>query len=310
MLVDAVVLLVVGAGALLLPSFDFYRAHLRRAFVRKTGVPVPADQEAALEAKVARRSRGAGMAVLLAGLVALVLSQTWDGAGQASGAVLVLSVMFLAGAAGVALAEVAWPGVLTDGPRTARVTAPTVDDYLPGYLRTLGHVFVGAGMVALVGALLLGRTEWFDMGTVLRSPVPVLAVGIPVVAVLSRLAVRRVLDAPQPARDEAELYWQDAVRAETLSSLSVAAPLVSLLALIACGGVLDDAASAAAEAAGRIGPDWSLALLIAGYLAPVVLLGVAVALAARPGNGTEAQHVRDRLWGGRVPTGQTRGAGA
>ncbi|AXH95734.1 hypothetical protein [Ornithinimicrobium avium] len=310
MLVDAIVLLVVGAVALLLPSFGPYRAHLRRAFARKAGAQVPADQEARLEARLGFRSRGAGMGILLAGLVALVLARTWEGADQAAGGFFVLSVMFVVGAAGAALADLARPGVLAEGPRTARATTPTLEDYLPPYLRTLGRGFVGLGMVALVGALLLGGTEWFDAGTVLLSPVPVLAVGIPVVVLLSWLATRRVLDSPQPARDEVELYWQDAVRADTLSSLSMAAPILSLLALAATGNVLDDAASTAAVVSGQIGPGWSLAVLVAGYLLPVVLVGVALLVAAGPGRRTEAQHVRDRLWGGRAPTGDPHGAGA
>lgn len=298
MLVDSVVLIAVGALAALLPSYGPYRALLRRSLARKANAQVPAEQEEALEARLARRSRGTGVGILAAGLVALVLSQTWPRADEASGGFFVLSVLFVAGAAGAALADVLWPGTVPEGTRTARATSPTVGDYLPRQARSVGRVFVGAGLVALVGTLLLTATQWFDAGTVLRSPVPLLAVGVPVLLLLSRLATRRLLDAPQPARDEAELYWQDAVRAQTLSSLALAAPLVSLLSLIVCGSVLDDAASAAATAAGQAGPGWSLALLVAGYVLPFVLvIGAALASA---GSRTEMQHFRDRLWGGRA----------
>lgn len=310
MLVDAIVLLAVGGAFFLLPSYRPYRAHLRRVLVRKSHAQVPPAQQDALEAKVANHSRGAGAAILLAGLVSLVLSQTWDGADQVSGGFFVLSLMFLAGAAGAAAAEVLRPGLLTDGPRAARARTPTIEDYLPAYLRTLGRIVVGSGMLVLIGALLLAGTRWFDAGTLLRSVVPVLAVGIPVVVLLSRLASRRVLEAPQPARDESELYWQDALRAETLSALSLAAPLLSLLALAATGSVLDDAASAAAVAAGRTGPGWSLAVLVAGYLLPVLMIGVAAGVATGRGRRTEVQHTRDRLWGGHVPAGDAQGGAA
>lgn len=305
MLADAVVLIVVGAVALLLPSYRPYRAYLRRRLVHKAGAQVPADQEAFLESRVAVRAQGGGMGIIVAGLCALLLSRTWAGAEEASGALFVLALMFVAGAAGAVLAELLRPGDAAPGPRTARATSPTVEDYLPPRQRTMARVFVACGVLATVGTLLATATEWFDAGAVLRSPVPVLAVGIPVLALLSWLAARRVLDAPQPARDEAELYWQDAFRAETLSSLSLAAPLVSLLALVVGGSVLDDAASAAAVAAGQTGPAWSLALLIGGYLAPFVLVGVAVLVTSAGGSRTEMEHFRARLWGGRTPAGVT-----
>lgn len=311
MLVDAVVLLVVGAVAFLLPYFGRYRVLLRRTLVRKVGAQVPGDQEPALEARVAFRSRGAGMAIILAGLCALVLSRTWQGAEEMSGGFFVLTLVFIGGTAGAALADVLRPGTVAPGPRTARASTPTLEDYLPPRLRMLGRILVGSGLVATLGALVLAATEPFDAGSVLHSPVPVLAVGIPLVVLLSWLATRRVLNAPQPARDEAELYWQDAIRAETLTSLSVAAPMVSLVALVVCGDVLDHAASVAAIAAGATGPAWSLAVLIAGYLLPVVLVLVGVAgLVASGARGRTEQHFRDRLWGGHAGTGAARGSEA
>ena len=102
--------------------------------------------------------------------------------------------------------------------------------------------------------------------------------------------------------------WQDAVRAQTLSSLSVTAPLVSLLALIVCGGVLDNAASQVALATGQVGPWWSLSLLVAGYSIPFVLAVVALVVAASNASNGEMRQFRNRLWGGRPPQANRAGA--
>ena len=211
-------------------------------------------------------------------------------------------VIIGSGAAGLTLADILWPGTPTEGPRTARATAPTIRDYLPPQLLLTGRIFVGLGLLALLVTLLLTRSEWFDAGTIWRSPVPLLAAAIPVLLLLSQLAIRRVLDAPQPARDETELYWQDAVRAQTLSSLAVATPFVGLFALVVCGSVLDDAASTAAVSVGQVGPAWSLWLLVAGYLLPFVLvLSTVFVTAAQRGNWSEMHHFRERLWDGQPP---------
>ncbi|GGK68032.1 hypothetical protein [Ornithinimicrobium pekingense] len=310
MLVDAIVLLLVGLLALLLPSSSVYRAHLSRRLVHQTRAHLPADQATALEARVARRARGMGAGIVLAGAGALVAALAWDGAEEARGGLLFLSLVFVGGAAGLATVDVLRPGAVPDGPRSARATVPTLADYVPRPLRILSWVFVGAGGVALATTLVLARSAWFDTTTLLSSPVPLLAVALPLLVVLCGLAVRRVLDAPQPARDEVELFWQDAVRAQTLNSLVATAPLVSLLALTVCGAVLDDAASAAALARGEVGPGWSLVLLVASYALPFVLVLVALALTVATGRRHSGgmHHFRDRLWGGRAagrPGGST-----
>lgn len=303
MLFDAVVLLAAGVLAALLPSFGSYRARLLRTLARRAGAAVPAEQVAVLEARLSRRHRGMAAGILGGGVLALVLSQTWAGAHEAAGGWLILSVAFVAGAAGAALADVLWPGGVPAGTRAARATSPTVDDYLPPLVRVLGRVFVAAGALALASTLVLATTVRFDASTVLNSPVPVLAASVPVLLVLSWLATRRVLDAPQPARDETELYWQDIVRGQTLSSLAVATPLVGLLALVVCGRVLADAAVTAAAAEGSPAPGWSVTLLVAAYVVPLGLVVGGAVASSRPGALTETEHLRERLWGGRSVAG-------
>lgn len=300
MLTDAVVLVLAGIVALLLPLSSRYRAHLTVRLVERADAHVPADQVPALENRVTRQTRGVGIGIVLAGLALLVTAlargaESWSPSGELS---LALGLLFVFGAAGLAVVEILRPGVVDDGPRSARATAPTVTDYVPAAMRLTGWTLSGLGFAVLALALILGQTRWFDGGTIWRSPVPILAVGVVVVAMLSAVAVRRVLDAPQPARNEAELYWQDAVRAHTLCSLLATPALLGVLGLAVSGAVLDDAASAVAIASGQVGPTWSLWVLIIGYvLSFVVIMGLLIA--SVPGGWNEMRHFRDRLWDGR-----------
>lgn len=301
MLTDALILIALGVLALLLPLSSAYRSSLTGQLVGWSSAHVPPAQRETIERRLTRRAQGAGAGILVAGLLALVLRQVWDGADKASGGFFMLSVLFVMGAVGLVVADIWWPGDVPEGARTARMTSPELADYLPSTARLLGRVLVVLGLLALVGTLLLGRTRWFDAATILGSPVPWLAVAVPVLAGLTWLATRRLLDVPQPARDEQELYWQDLVRARTLGSLHTLAPLVSMFGVIVCGSVLDDAASAAAIGSGELGPGWSLWVLIAGYLLPVL---VVVGAAAVILNGrSEADQVRSRLWSGRPRAG-------
>lgn len=299
---DGLVLLALGAVALLLPLSSAYRTTTTVQFLHWAGAQVPAEQKAALERRLSRRSQGMGMGILAAGVLALVLSQVWERADEAAGGLFFLALLFVMGAAGLVLADILWPGDVADGARTARAKTPTLKDYVTPVSLRLSRLIVTIGLVALAGTLLLGLTRWFDAPTILRSPVPLLAVAVPVLALLTWLATRRLLDAPQPARDEQELYWQDAIRAKTLGSLYAVAPLASLFGLAVCSSVLDEAASATALASGQVGPEWSLWVLIGGYLLTAVLALGAVALLFT--DRGEADHFRARLW----PTGPRTGA--
>ena len=298
MLVDAVVLCAIGIVAILLPTIPSYRARLVQRVARRAGATIPAGQVPTLDGRAARRARAMGAGILAAGIIWLAVTLLWpEGGGQPSGGYVVVSLAFVFGAGGLALVEVLRPGDVAGGPRWARTTVPTFSDYVAPQARVLHWTFIAIGVGVLVLTMLLSLSRWFDAPTIWRSPALFLLAAVPVLTVLSQLAVRRVLDVPQPARDTGELYWQDALRADTLSTLTVPPALVSLLAVTVSGATLDDAASAAAIASGQVGPTWSLWLLIAGYVMPFLLIaGFVGAVAAISGTGSETEHFRRRLW--------------
>jgi hypothetical protein len=310
MIFGAIALLLAGTLTALMPLLAAYRTHLTRRLTRQAGATVPQELVPTLEARMARRAWGGGGGVALAGLVLLVWALVRPGGVDAAGGLYVmLSLVFVFGAAGLAVVEILWPGQPIRGPRTARVSAPVLADYLPPVVRVLSWGFPVLGLLALLTALGLSWSPWFDAGTIWRSPIPFLATAIPFLALLSVLAVRAVLAAPQRARDEADLFWQDLLRASTLSALTSPPALVALFAMILCASVLDDAASVVAHAAGQVGPAWTLWLLVVGYVVPPMLTVVALVASSRT-RVNEMDHTRHRLWDGRTRASTNRPSGA
>lgn len=300
-MVLATVLLIVGLVALVLPSVPAAHSMLVGHVERAVGAPPPPSWRAVLQRKLARRVRGAGAAWLLAGvLLALAAAGAVPGMSNLERDGFLLFTLLVAfGAAGVVVADLARPEAPGDGPRAARASAPGLGDYVARPMQVLAGMAVVVAAVMGGAALLLGGSRWFEEETLWRSPLPVLAVALPVVVVLAGVAVRRILDAPQPARDEAELYWQDAFRAYTLESLVLAVAALGLLGMFATGAVLDGSASTAAEVSGEVGPAWTLALIILGYSLPVVLCLAALLTVPLFWRRSETPTFRTRLWGGR-----------
>lgn len=297
---DATVLLSLGVVALLLPLSSSFRSWQVDSLARRVAARVRPGLRPVLEAKLTRTTRCVGVGLLLGGVVLLLVALLWPGEPPLDdGGWLVISLMVVLGAAGTVVAELWRPGVPGEGPRAARTRVPAFSDYVPGPAILLTAGLVAAGLLGLLGTLLLGGSRWFSAQVLWRSPVPVLAVALVVLTLLSWWAVRRVLDAPQPAADQTELYWQDALRAHTLTGLLTPLALVALLGISVCGVALDAAASQAAAEAGQVGPVWSLALLIIGYAVPLAIVVTLLATSpwwVRPQAG---DRFRDRLWGGR-----------
>ena len=307
MLIDAIAVCAVGIIAILLPTNARYRSRLVRRTAARAGAQVSNSVRPTVEDRAARRARAIGVGILLAGLVWLVAAQLWPaGNERPTGGYVVVSLIAVFGTVGLVIVEIARPGEASDGPRWARPTTPALTDYLPVRAQAFTGLLIGAGMVGLGLTVAVSGSRWFDAQTIVRSPALFLLAAVPVLTLLSLLAARRVLDAPQPARDPAELYWQDALRADTLSSLSLLPALVSMLGLVVCGATLDDAASTAAIASGELGPTWSMWLLIGGYLLPVMLtIGALVVVVGR--DGEDAKHFARRLWPAGTPVSATTG---
>ncbi|MGO0578169.1 hypothetical protein [Ornithinimicrobium panacihumi] len=297
---EGLLFIAVGAVGLLLPLSAAYRGRLVRTIAEQAQVRVPAEQAAALEARETRRALAGGVGVVVAGVILVVLSLAGVDLAMFEGWFSFALLLTVASAC-LAVVEILRPGAPTDGPRFARLSSPVVGDYLsPKVLLGVAGV-VALAVVVTAASLLLGRTPWFDAQVLRSSPLPLLAVALPVLAGLGWWAVQRLLDAPQPARDETELYWQDAVRSSTITTLAVPPAVIAVLGLLASGDVLDEAASVATARSGSVGPDWTVALLVMGYAAPFVLLLALILLSTRWFGGSSIAHMRDRLWGGRVP---------
>lgn len=300
MVIDAFVLVGLGVAALVLPLSSGFRHWQVDDLAGRVGGRVRPQLRPALEAKLTRRTLCVGAALVLGGVVLLVVDLLWPGEPPLDdGGWLVISLLVVLGAAGTVVAELWRPGLPADGPRTARTGTPGFGDYVPRQAALLTGGLVVVGLIGLLGTLLLGGSRWFAAEVLWRSPVPVLAGALVVLTLLSWWAVRRVLDAPQPAVDETELYWQDALRAHTLTGLLTPLALVALLGIGICGVALDAAASQAAAEAGQVGPAWSLALLVAGYVVPVAVVVTVLATSpwwVRPRAG---DRFRTRLWQGR-----------
>lgn len=302
MLIDAMVLVGLGVVALVLPLSSGFRTWQVDDLARRVGARVRPGLRPVLETKLARRTRAVGVGILLGGVVLLLLTLLWPGEPPLDGGGwLVISGVLVLGAGGTVVAELRRPGVPGEGPRAARTHAPGFSDYVPRQAVRLTGGLVLVGLLTLLGTLLLGGSRWFSAEVLWRSPVPVLVVALVVLTLLTWWAARRVLDAPQPAADETELYWQDALRAHTLNGLLLPLALVALLGFSVCGAVLDDAASRVAAEAGQVGPAWTMALLVAGYAVPfaiIVTLLVTSPWWARP-QARESERFATRLWQGR-----------
>lgn len=300
MLAESVLLLCFGVGATVLPALPAFRAASARTLTRKIGAQVPPGQRSAVEARTARRARGVGVGLVLGG----VAVQAWylvTGSAlppEYQGWVMV-GLAWALGVAGLAVVEIWRPGARRERePRSARASVPRLTDYVPRYLIAMSWVFAAVAATAVLAAVALGRSRWFDAGTVLAGPVPAMGLVLALLAVLTHLAVGRVLDTPQPARDEAELYWQDGVRAVTLSMLHVPLAQVSTLVLFVVARTVDAAASDAARTVGEVGPQWVLAVLVVAHGLGLVML-VAFVLASLVnswGPDSDRTRFRRRLW--------------
>lgn len=155
-----------------------------------------------------------------------------------------------------------------DGPRSASLTPREMSAYVGPWAAQWPLRLAAAGAVGMVVMLALGERSWWVWAC---------GLGAIVVAVVTRLVSRYVLDRPQPVQAEDVSAADDAVRSRSLHALGGTAVGISIwLASISVGG----AASAVLARTGLdsmlTGSDGSTTPL--GFTAAVVLLAWAVLL--------------------------------
>jgi len=171
--------------------------------------PMVGDFDEAL----ARRLRcGGWLLVLMAltvGALSLVGDPIWGDLG-----LMIAFTMLIAGLpiAGLLASWVASRNLPSGTPAALR-RAPELADYVPRYERVMAWVVAVGSLV--VGVMTgLSRNTFPDAPSPWVSALPCLAVAAAVPTV--ELLARRLAAQPLPALDAAQLYWQDALRAELL----------------------------------------------------------------------------------------------
>lgn len=255
-------------------------------FARRVRLPVPDG----LRPRFERQLLGYHLGVDLGGAAGFALTAIWGltfGRATVGGTwwPLILTAGALAGAAVgsglAALREAARPRQ-DAGPRVARATAPTLDDYLAPVELQGGRVVAALPTALLALVVVLGAS-----GVAAVSLVgPGVGAGLSLAALaFGELGARRVLGAPQAAGSDLELAWSDAIRAHTLRAVVTVPIAVGTYATFGVLSAFDldglDPRSTAGVAL--------VALLVVTSLAVIAVL-------AWSASGRPHRHFRQRLW--------------
>jgi len=205
LIVAVIVILVTGAGSV-------------RSLGRAVGLGVPEH----LEARLASRIRGSRLAFALGSAAGLVITTTvlvLNGAPSNDENPALIWLLVGGVVAGGSLASAIYAltakPVLPEGERVARSGAVSLNDYLDPVDLIGARVAVGAGILALGVAL------WLAPAAV--SPAAILIVVLAAVSlVFFEIAIRRILDRPQPAGSTSELAWDDALRGLSMRNIASA----------------------------------------------------------------------------------------
>lgn len=155
------------------------------------------------------------------------------------------------------------------GQRVARLRELTVADYLPRHVRLTMWAAAVAGAAVTAGSAVTRSEPWLLVAVPL---LPAAALGIEMVGA-------RMARMPEPARDAADLYWQDALRADLIRS---AANRTAYAAAFVClvGADVDHYSD--------------VAVVLAFGIA--IALGTLVVVDMLSGLDEPAAYMRSRLW--------------
>ncbi|RWZ52740.1 hypothetical protein ELQ90_02000 [Labedella phragmitis] len=255
-------------------------------------VPTARDEDERIGARLATRERciaiGGGLGIVAAILASFFVPGFGD-YGFASMGVFILALVGVA--AGAAVSALSTTRDLpSDVPRIARLTTPTVRDYLPRLESVSATVAVALAVVATVAAIVTATTTMDANIGAFALPIV-----ITVLAVASLVGValvsRRIVERGQRAGSTLELAWDDAIRSTALRDL-IGVPLI-----LGFAGVLVPMVVLIEDVPLRqpyTSADNIVAIVAMGVVGLVVLIGLVVAIvsvASRP-----QQYYRRRLW--------------
>lgn len=262
-------------------------------------VPTSPIEDERIGLRLAVRERyiavGGGVGLIVAILAALFL----PGFNQNNFSLLGIFIISLTGiGVGAGLSALRTTRELpNDVPRIARLSSPTMSDYVIGleYRGAIVTVIAGAVVTAVVVPLGFAFAELTWDRAILPIVVAILAVG----ALIGTLAISRsILDRGQRAGSVLDLAWDDAIRSTALRdlitvplALGFAAALVPLVTVVSGARIVQPTTSV----------DNILSLVALGGIALFVFVGMIVAIVVLA--SSPQRHYRRRLWP--TPAGNT-----
>lgn len=264
--------LLIGFAWQLRPSAAV-RPRALRETARQAGLAVTPEVEPILIIRLRTQTRATlvgTMVALVAGIAVLLPLPTPDA--YVAGPFLLIALAGVGGVIGNAVAEGrAALAPLDDRPRLARTPTPTRTDYLSVFDRWTAPVSLGASALALVGLATLITANpdgaFGDAGLVeLWLPGAILWVLALASAAVGRVLTTRILQRGQPARDDVELAWSDALRSRTLSVFAQTPATGAFCSLALALLSVSSAASGSSAAAQSISL-WSILSVMALTLA-------------------------------------------
>lgn len=265
-----------------------------RDTARRAGLAITPEVEPVLIARIRSRTRAALVGTLIALMVAtaslVALPESPDG-GMWSG-LMIIVLTALGGAVGLCVAEFRSAlALLGDHPRVARAPTPSRADYLSTVDLWCGPVAIGVSglTLAAVVALILVDPENVLSDASIPSvwwPGFLLWIVSLASAGVGRILSTRLVRRGQPAGNDMELAWSDALRSWTLRALVQTPALGALCSVVV---VLTSVSSAVARPSGT-GTVVSLAFSIV----PLIMGSVGVALLSM--KSRRPPHYLSRLW--------------
>ena len=265
-----------------------------RETARRAGLAITPEVEPVLIARIRSRTRCALVGTLIALIVAtaslIALPESPDG-GMWSG-LMIIVLTGLGGAVGLCVAEFRSALVsLGDRPRVARAPTPSRADYLSTVDLWCGPVAMGVSGVALaaVAALILVDPDSVRSDASIPSlwwPGLLLWIVSLASAGVGRILSTRLVGRGQPAGNDMELAWSDALRSWTLRALVQTPALGAFCSVVV---VLTSVSSAVARPSGT-----GTAISLAFSIVSLVMGSVGVALLSM--GSRRPPHYLSRLW--------------